>query len=130
MASVDPEDRRAWQELVLLEIQLKDTYSKAHPNDASGYSDQKALDPKKTPEVMLKFIDSHATTHIVATALAHIEYCYCIAQNNAAQAIATYDKLEKKYSALPENERPEYLLKLLPEYRTRAQQFRENKLKG
>ncbi|MDO5295953.1 MAG: hypothetical protein Q4F00_04795 [bacterium] len=130
VASVDPEDRRAWQELVLLEIQLKDAYSKAHPKDTVGYSEQKALDPKKTPEAMLKFIDAHSKTHLVATALAHIEYCYCIAQNNAAQAIATYDNLEKKYSALQGDERPEYLLSLLPEYRNRAQKFRENKLKG
>lgn len=130
VASVDPEDRRAWQELVLLEIQLKDAYSKAHPNDAAGYSEQKALDPKKTPDAMMKFIDAHSKTHIVATALAHIEYCYCIAQNNAAQAIAAYDKLEKKYSAVEGDNRPEYLLTLLPEYRARAQKFRENKLKG
>ncbi|MBQ7567597.1 hypothetical protein IJT17_02195 [bacterium] len=130
VASVDPEDRRAWQELVLLEIQLKDAYAIAHPKDITGYSEQKALDPKRTPAAMLKFIDAHPKTHIVATALAHIEYCYCIAQNNIAQAITTYDQLEKKYGALQGEDRPEYLLKLLPEYRDRAQKFRENKLKG
>ena len=130
VASVDPDDRRAWQELVLLEIQLKEKYSKAHAEDIRGYSSQKALDPQRTPAEMLKFIDAHPKTHGVATALAHIEYCYCIAQKNAAQAISTYNELEKKYSALKGEERPDYLLSILPEYRERAQEFRENKLKG
>lgn len=130
VAIVYPDDRRAWQDLVLLEIQLKEKFSKKHPKDIYTYSSQEALDPQRTPAEMLKFIDSHPKTHVVATALAHIEYCYCIAQKNAAQAISTYDALEKKYGSLKKEDRPEYLLSLLPEYRERAQEFRENKLKG
>lgn len=130
VAKVNPEDRRAWQELVLLEIKLKTNYELAHPKDITGYGEQKALDPHRTPEAMIKFIHKHPNTHTVAVALAHIEYCYCIAQNNAAQAITTYDALEKKYSTVEGENSPKYLLELLPEYRQRAQDFRENKLKG
>ncbi len=124
VAKVTPRDRRAWQELTLLEVDLKNAYELAHPNDTEGYATEKALDPKRTPEAMLKFIDRYADTNVVATALAHIEYCYCVAQDNAAKAIETYDMLEKKYSDKP------FLVSLLPEYRQRAMDFRANKLKG
>ena len=125
VASVTPTDRRAWQDLTLIEVELKEAYAIAHPKDLKGYSEQKALDVVRTPPAMLKFIDKYPETHIVATALAHIEYCYCIVQNDGARAIATYNELEKKYK---DNPNAGYLLSLLPEYRQRAQEYRNKKL--
>lgn len=120
VAVVNPTDRKAWQELILDEIYLKDKYSRQHPNDLKGYQEQKALDPERTPKMMLQLIDHYPDSHVTAAALAHIEYTLCVARQAPDQAIEIYNQLETKYASEP------YLKELLPDYRERAQQYKSS----
>ncbi|MGM9992301.1 MAG: tol-pal system YbgF family protein [Candidatus Bruticola sp.] len=114
VAQVDPSDRQAWQHLVILEIDLKAAYEKKNPNDIDGYMSEKALDVKRVPAVMQEFISKYPNSYVVTTALAHIEYSLCEAQNKADQAIKIYDKLASRY---PDSE---VLAEYLPLYKERA----------
>lgn len=114
VAKVDPSDRQAWQHLVLLEIDLKAAYEKRNPKDLDGYMSEKALDVKRVPQTMQEFIAKYPNSFVVTTALAHIEYSLCDAQNKAEQAIKIYDKLAAKYP------NSEVLKEYLPQYKERA----------
>ena len=122
VAKVDPSDRQAWQHLILLEIELKTKYAKSHPNDLEGYNTEEAMDINLTPAKMTQFIEKYPDSYVVSTALAHIEYCLCVAQNKSAQAQSIYTKLAKKF---PDSE---VLNDLLPVYEARAKDFAAKKV--
>lgn len=124
VAKVDPTDRQAWQHLTLLEIDLKRDYERKHPKDIEGYKDEKAMDSSKVPDAMQKFINEYPDSFVVSTALAHIEYSLCTDQKDYSRAIAVYDKLENK------NPKSEVLKELLPIYKKRAEDMRENSKKS
>lgn len=119
VARVNPTDRKAWQELTLLEMDLKRDFARKNPKNQKGYLEASALDPKRTPEAMVAFIDRYPDSQVASTALAHLEYALCVAQKNPQRALAVYDKLAKRH---PDQA---YLLGLLPEYRSRALQYQE-----
>ncbi|MCR5660969.1 MAG: hypothetical protein K6G50_02440 [bacterium] len=117
LAEVHPTDHKAWRELTILEMDLKDKYEKEHPQDIAGYREQKALDPDKTPQAMKEFIEEYPDSHMVAVALSHIEYCLCIAKKDPEAAIKIYNEIGNKFKDKP------YLMKLLPEYKKRAETY-------
>jgi len=119
VARVNPTDRRAWQELTLLEMDLKRDFARKNPKNPKGYLEASALDPKRTPEAMVAFIDRYPDSQVASTALAHLEYALCVAQKNPKRALAVYDKLATRHAEQA------YLLGLLPEYRSRASQYQE-----
>ncbi len=119
VARVNPTDRKAWQELTLLEMDLKRDFARRHPKDTKGYLEASALDPKRTPEAMVTFIDRYPDSQVASTALAHLEYALCVALKDPQRALAVYDKLASRHADQA------YLLGLLPEYRNRARQYQE-----
>ncbi|MGI5844377.1 MAG: hypothetical protein ACOX9B_09405 [Candidatus Xenobium sp.] len=119
VAQVNPTDRKAWQELTLLEMDLKRDFARKNPKDLKGYLEASALDPKRTPEAMVAFIDRYPDSQVASTALAHLEYALCVAQKNPQRALAVYDKMAKRH---PDQA---YLLGLLPDYCNRARQYQE-----
>lgn len=118
VATVNPTDRKAWQELTLAELHLKEDYEKKHPGDLSGYQSQKALDAQKTPEVMAEFINSYPETNSAITALAHIEYCLCNVRKVPDKAIAMYESLKKT------NAKQTALCGVIDQYISRAQDYK------
>ncbi len=119
VARINPTDRKAWHELTLLEMDLKSDYARKNPRDLKGYLEESALDPKRTPEAMVAFIDRYPESQVSATALAHLEYCLCVAERDPDRALAVYDKLAGRHAD------QEYLVNLLPGYRARAREFKK-----
>jgi tetratricopeptide (TPR) repeat protein len=119
VAQVNPTDRKAWQELTLLEMDLKRDFARKNPKNLKGYLEASALDSKRTPEAMVAFIDRYPDSQVASTALAHLEYALCVAQKNPQRALAVYDKMAKRH---PDQA---YLLGLLPDYCNRARQYQE-----
>lgn len=117
VAQVNPTDRKAWQELTLLELDLKDEFERTHPDDLQGYLDEGALDPKRTPQAMVDFIDRYPDSNLVSTALAHLEYTLCVARQDPRQALAIYRDLAERHAD------QRYLVGLLPEYQDRAVEY-------
>lgn len=117
VAQVNPTDRKAWHELTLLELDLKDEFARTHPDDLPGYLEEAALDPQRTPAAMVDFIDRYPDSNLVSTALAHLEYTLCVARKDPRQAMAVYGDLAERH---PEQR---YLVGLLPEYQARAVEY-------
>ncbi|HXE71168.1 MAG TPA: hypothetical protein VNO81_00780 [Candidatus Nitrosotenuis sp.] len=101
LTRVDPTDRRAWQELTLIEMDLKQAYAAAHPGDTEGYLSPAALDPQRTPQVMAEFIGRYPDSHMAATALAYIEYTTCVATARPRLALSLYRKLRAEHGDHP-----------------------------
>lgn len=117
VAQVNPTDRKAWQELTLLELDLKDEFARTHPQDLQGYLDEGALDPQRTPQAMIEFIDRYPDSNLVSTALAHLEYTLCVARKDPRAAMALYRDLGERHKDQA------YLVGLLPEYNDRAVEY-------
>jgi len=124
VARVNPTDRKAWQELTLLEMDLKRDYARRHPGDLKGYLEETALDPQATPQAMVDFIDRYPDSQVSATAMAHLEYCLCVTLRDPDRALAVYDKLAARHAD------QDYLKGLLPGYRARAQDYKTRYEKG
>ncbi len=124
IARVNPTDRKAWQELTLLEMDLKRDYARKHPQDLKGYLDESALDPQATPQAMVDFVDRYPDSQVSATALAHLEHCLCVRLRDPDRALAVYDKLAARHADQP------YLMSLMPGYRARAQNYKTLAEKG
>lgn len=117
VAQVNPTDRKAWHELTLLEMDLKDEFARTHPQDLQGYLEERALDPQRTPQAMIEFIDRYPDSNLVSTALAHLEYTLCVARKDPRAAMAFYRDLAERHKDQP------YLVGLLPEYNERAVEY-------